>query len=319
VETREILDHLEKIIACEEISRHGSLRRAAQAMNISQPSLSVMVKNTETILGVQLFSRTSIGIRLSEQGHQVVVFAREVIRLANELKFALAQKEQNYQGVVRLGIYESVARYFWPGFFKQFSKKFPGLKVQLTTGRSVSLIGKLRDRSIDVAITIEPPYDPRLSVTDLYLDSFSVYGHIDLLKEKFGKNARGPALVRLDEMEKTNLISFSDALADSGRPLIEELTRLGIPHENVSEVESFEIALEFCLQSLGLAVLPNRVAEAHRLNHKLKKIHVPGRPFINFSKHRISASILSANQAHPAYSTLVREIKLTTLAGAARK
>lgn len=313
MDNREILDHLEKIVAFETVSRHPSLHQAAQALNISQPSLSVKIRQVEQILGAPLLTRSTKGIQLSEKGHIVVNYVREIARLTNELRVSLTSHEDQYRGVVRLGVYESIARYFWPGFSRHLSRECPGLKIQISTGRSSTLIRKLLDQGLDVALTIEAPFDSRLATTDLYQDSFSLFASAPLLKSLGVAVRPGSAsLLPSEALSSAPFICFADALAESGRPLIQEVTRLGLDHENISEVESFEVALEFCHQGLGVAVLPNRVAQRSLGTGHLHRVRVHGVKTTDFSKHRICASTLKANQHHPASSALIREIREQT-------
>ncbi|MCB0412141.1 MAG: LysR family transcriptional regulator, partial [Bdellovibrionales bacterium] len=269
----------------------------------------VKVRQVEDILNSQLLIRTSQGVRLSEQGHRVQSFVNEIIRLANELRLTLHEEPHELQGVIRLGLYESVAKYYWPRFFRIFRDAYPGIKIQITTGRSRNLIQKLKEKHVDLAITIEPMHDYQLSHQELFHDSFSVYGEYNYLKENFQiSEASTKCEITPEQMSALTIISFNDALAHNGKPLQSELARLGMPLENVNEVESFEVAVEFCLQGLGIAVLPNRVVRAHSRSEHLIPVTLPGIVSSDFSEHKICASTTRGEESQPLITTLLKEI-----------
>lgn len=294
---RDLLDNLEKIMSFLVVAENPSLHQASKQLHISQPSLSVKMKLLEETLGVTLFNRTPAGIELTKDGVKLKEFALEIDRRSDNLVRNIQQKGLPFGGIIRIGVYESIARYLWPKFYATFTKEHPELKIQLTTGRSSTLIKRLRNKKIDMALTIEPPYQTDLIHKDLYYDKFSFYcshRHVG----KYGLVKKGThrfTLVKSD-FDRASFICFGDALGEGARPLSESLVKSGFSLENINEVESFEITLEFCLKGLGIAVLPNRVARDSYHKDKLVKVDIPGLQTIDFGRHRISFSCLKHNQ-----------------------
>ena len=147
--TQRIYDNLERVIAFEAVARLGSLHKAAGELNISQPSLSVKIKNLEETLECKFFHRSSKGVELTEKGKELLDFANQIIFLSQELEQNLYDETNFVKGRLRLGVYESIGKYFWPGFHRYLTKTYPDLRVQLTVGRSAQLISDLMDRKID--------------------------------------------------------------------------------------------------------------------------------------------------------------------------
>lgn len=297
----QILEHLEKIVILQSIAKHGSLHKAALELNISQPSLSVKVQTLEQALKIQLFHRSSKGTRLTEEGHKVHEYAQNIIQLTNQLQNDLTTKKQGLHGVLRLGIYESIAQYFWPSFYKYFKEKFPFVKIQVSVGRSMSLVQKVLDNSIDAAMTVEPIAHQHLESINLYHDSFGFYIHENNIK----KNSK----MDIDALREHQLFIFSNALTDQGKPLSERLAQLRVPTEQINEVESFEVAAEFCSQQMGISVLPTLVASHHHLKGKLKLIKFGNTKQDLFSKHQISLTVPQKMIQHSLYEVLINEIK----------
>lgn len=298
---KHILDHLEKMIAIESIAQHGSLHKAAEHLNISQPSLSVKIKNLEQSMGFKLLNRSTKGIQLTESGHKVYDYVQEIIRLTNQLQVSLSNTDSAFEGVIRLGIYESIAKYFWPDFHKYFSEKFPAIKIQISVGRSQYLIEKVLDQSIDAAMTIEPVYHPQLISETLYHDQFGFYIH-----ENFFKTCNK---LSSDINQCHPLFCFTNALSEQGKPLSERLAQMGVNMDNLNEVESFEVAAEFCARQMGIAVLPTLIAVHHPETKKLKKLKIPSSKTDLFSRHRISMTIPTKNKNHQMYETLLSQVK----------
>ncbi len=296
-----ILDHLEKMITIESIAKHGSLHKASVALNISQPSLSVKIKNLESALDTQLLNRSSRGIQLTESGHKVYDYVQEIIRLTNQLQVSLSNTDTGFSGVIRLGIYESIAKYFWPDFHAYFSQKFPDIKIQISVGRSQYLIQKIIEQSIDAAMTIEPVYHQNLISETLYHDQFGLYIHENLYKNCNKLNS--------EANNCHQLFCFTNAITDQGKPLSERLAQMKISTDNINEVESFEVAAEFCARQMGIAVLPTLIAVNHPEHKKLKRFKIPGSKNDLFSRHRICLTIPAKNKNHQMYENLTTQIQ----------
>jgi hypothetical protein len=110
-------------------------------------------------------------------------------------------------------------------------------------------------------------------------------------------------------MDQLSMISFSSALTENGHSLSEELVRLGLLPVNLTEVDSFDLYLEFCLQKMEATVLPDRVAQAMYEAGRIGKLQIEKMKSTGFSKHRICVSALKINQDEPLISFFLHEIK----------
>ncbi|MEO0335252.1 MAG: LysR family transcriptional regulator, partial [Pseudomonadota bacterium] len=307
-----VFENLEKIIAFEAVARLGSLHRASEELHISQPSLSVKIRNLEENLDCKFFHRSSKGVTLTSKGKELLSFARNLMQMSSKLSDTLYQENDKIKGVLRLGAYESIGKYFWPGFYRYLSKNYPDLKVQLTVGRSRPLIEKVIEGEIDVALTIEPPFHNQLLNQEIYKDTFSIYIHPQLATRlKLKQSKDGKFKIGKDKMDQLSMISFSSALAENGHALSEELVRLGLLPVNLTEVDSFDLSLEFCLQKMGAAVLPERVAQAMYDSGRLEKLQIEKMKSSAFSKHKICVSALKMNQDEPLISFFLKELQST--------
>ena len=305
-----VFENLEKIIAFEAVARLGSLHRASEELHISQPSLSVKIRNLEENLDCKFFHRSSKGVTLTGKGKELLSFAKDIMQMSGKLSDTLYQETDKVKGVLRLGAYESIGKYFWPDLHRHFAKHYPDLKLQLSVGRSRSLIEKVLQGDIDVALTIEPPFHSQLINQEMYRDTFSIFIHPDLADElKLKKLKDGSFKLGKDKIEQLSMISFSSALAENGHSLSEELVRLGLLPVNLTEVDSFDLSLEFCVQQMGAAVLPERVAKSMFESGQLVKLQIEQMQSSGFSQHRICASALKMNEEEPLISFFLNEIE----------
>ena len=112
------------------LAQHGHFGRAAQACAISQPALSIQIKELEAMLGGPLVERASRQIRLTTLGEDFLSRAREIILQVDELNDLVRSSEAPLVGRLRLGVIPTVAPYLLPAIIQEFSKRFPGLELQ---------------------------------------------------------------------------------------------------------------------------------------------------------------------------------------------
>lgn len=262
-------------------------------MQISQPSLSIKIKKLEEALEITLLKRSHNGVRLTHEGHKALHYTKNIIQEAQNLKKSLENKNTPYQGYIRIGIYDSIARYFWPKFFKQFSKLYPGISLELTTGRSQYVLDKLRHDLIDMAITVEPKLGTAFKQKTMYHDKLSLFASKNFVNEyKSSEKTQENIVLSFDENVTIPIILFSNATIGDNKTLESEI-KLNLKRDFIiHDVENFEISKEFCLEGIGIAVLPNNVATQHLEKGELLKVQIEGFDFKNASEHRV---VLSAS------------------------
>ncbi len=297
-----LLEHLEKIVTISSIVKHGSVLSAAAHLNISQPSLSTKIKNLENILGFKVFNRTSKGISLTEKGKYIHDYSKDILRLTEDLSVVLEQNTAEKKLIVRLGIYESVAKYFWSSFYFKFKEAFPHIQIQLLIGRSDKLTDLLLKEDIDAAITISPKKNMKVESDILFSDQFAFFAHKDLLKECTKVNSK------VNRCHQVFL--FSDAVINDEQTLIELVRKFNLEKSFINHVESFEIAADFCIKKLGISILPLRVAKNLSEYKNLRILDTTASGKNNFfASHDIKLSVLSRNKEKSNIKILCDELK----------
>ena len=148
------LQQLEYILA---VARHGHFGRAADACNVTQPTLSAMIGKLEEEIGAKLFDRNRQPICPTPVGERVVRQAREVLAQADSIKDIVKEEQQSIGGTFRLGILPTIAPYLLPRFFPQLMKKYPALDIRVQEMKTHQIKNALLQGDIDAGIlaTIE--------------------------------------------------------------------------------------------------------------------------------------------------------------------
>ena len=148
------LQQLEYILA---VARYGHFGRAAEACNVTQPTLSAMIGKLEEEIGAKLFDRNRQPICPTPVGERVVYQAREVLEQADSIKDIVLEEKQSLGGIFRVGILPTIAPYLLPRFFPQMMKKYPTLDIRVREMKTYQIKDALLQGDIDAGIlaTIE--------------------------------------------------------------------------------------------------------------------------------------------------------------------
>jgi len=156
----------------EALARFGHFGRAADSCAISQPALSLQIKDLEAMLGSALFERGPRQVTLTSFGEEFARRAREILHAVDELgDFARASRER-LVGRLRLGIIPTVAPYLLPAMLTQISTSYPDLDLQIRETLTPKLIDGLSEGRLDAAIVAIPVSEPAFAETPLMTESF---------------------------------------------------------------------------------------------------------------------------------------------------
>lgn len=156
----------------DALARHKHFGRAAEACAITQPALSLQIKELETIVGAPLVERAVRQIRLTVLGEDFLLRARTILLRVDELEELARASKRPLTGRLRLGIIPTVAPYLLPETMAVLSARFHGLEVELRESVTKSLISDLLEARLDVAIVALPISEPALREFALFDEDF---------------------------------------------------------------------------------------------------------------------------------------------------
>jgi LysR family hydrogen peroxide-inducible transcriptional activator len=140
------------------IRTEGSFVAAAEAVGVTQPTLSAGIKELETALGAVLVERGRTGAVLTQAGAQAAEHAARAIEEIEDLVRAVHTAGEPFSGVFRLGAIPTIAPFLLPRVLPLLKRKFPRLRLQMREDLTGRLVDALRARTLDAAI-IALPYE----------------------------------------------------------------------------------------------------------------------------------------------------------------
>lgn len=143
------LRHLHTFVA---VAQQGTLGRAAETLNLSQPALSKTISELEELTGVRLFERGRLGAQLTTMGEQFLTHAVKVLDALNHAGQSFATRAQSGPDVVRLGALTSAAMGMLPHILDRFHQQQPDCTVQVDTLHNNVLLAGLRAGEFDFGI-----------------------------------------------------------------------------------------------------------------------------------------------------------------------
>jgi LysR family hydrogen peroxide-inducible transcriptional activator len=155
----------------EALSRHGHFGRAADACAISQPALSVQIKELEQNLGTALFERSPRQVRLTAFGEDWALRVRDILRAVDELGEMARAAQSGLVGRLRIGVIPTIAPYLLPGLIGHLAQAHAELDVHIRETVTPKLIEELTDGRIDTAIVALPVSEPGFEEVPLFDES----------------------------------------------------------------------------------------------------------------------------------------------------
>jgi len=156
----------------EALARHGHFGRAAEACAVSQPALSVQMKDLEDILGAPLVERGSRRIRLTGLGETLAHRTRDILRAIDELPDLARASTDRLAGRLRIGLIPTVAPYLLPRLIKALAARHPGLDPRPREAVTPRLIEEVLEGRLDTAIVALPVSEPALHEEPLFAEEF---------------------------------------------------------------------------------------------------------------------------------------------------
>jgi DNA-binding transcriptional LysR family regulator len=247
-EGREMLPQIEAFL---EVARRQNLSRAAEALFVSQPTLTARLQSLEAALGEQLFVRTRRGMRLTEAGDAFLPYAEHAVAALADGRERLAELRRGVAGRLVLGAPPTVSTYTLPALLARFSATHPGVRLAVKTGTSEEILDMVLHDQVQLGI-IRALANPEIETTPLYTDTLVLIagpGH-RLARSPAGRQARmadlaGEVLVLFGR--SSSYLEFTTAT----------FRQAGVLPGSVLELDNIEAAKKMVERGLGVAMVPS--------------------------------------------------------------
>ncbi len=188
---------LEYALAVQQYQHFG---KAAESCNITQATLSAMIKKLEEELKIQLFDRSSQPILVTEKGTEVLLLANKIIHEKNNLLSLQHASTTEIKGILRLGIIPTIASTLLPLILPTILKENPELELVISEIKTEDIVEQLKIGKIDLGILATPLEHVELEETILYYEPMMLYGIKDKSKKYVsGKDVKSSKVWLLEE------------------------------------------------------------------------------------------------------------------------
>lgn len=161
----------------DALAKQQHFGRAAETCSISQPALSIQIKDLENELGAPLFERSARRVRLTSLGEELSARVSSILRSVDELSDLARASGESLVGRLRLGIIPTIAPYLLPKVIDEISERYRGVDLHIRESLTTRLIEELEEGRIDAAIVALPISEPKFTEVDLFEEEFVLIRH----------------------------------------------------------------------------------------------------------------------------------------------
>ena len=228
----------------ETVARHMNYSRAAEELHMSQPGVSIHVKQLETHAGLPLFEHVRNRIYLTVAGSELLHYSRAIIQQVREADEALAAVKGIRGGPLNIAAI-SAGDYFLPGILAEFCRRHEGVTVRLTVSNRKEIVHQLVENMIDIAVMMHPPEGP-----DMAAKVFAPQPHVIIA-------APGHRLAGTRRISPHALADEAFIVRERGsdtRLVVEELVaELGVKLNFTMEIGSAETIKQLVMAGMGIS------------------------------------------------------------------
>lgn len=236
-----------------EVARQMSFSKAAEKLNLTQPTLSKMVKNLEDELHVVLFDRTTKHMQLTDAGAIVLSEAQEIVRLIENMSSKLSDMMEIKQGRIKIGLPPVIGSLFFPKLLSDFHRMYPQIQIQLFEEGAKRVEKLVDDGSIDFGFAVLPVDE----------DSFETFPFVkrELKLIVFPEHhLAGSNQVSLRTLRDETFIYFVEDFALHDR-IREHCIRVGFEPTIAYESSQWDFISEMVANKQGVSILPEPLCQ----------------------------------------------------------
>ncbi|MFO0761675.1 MAG: LysR family transcriptional regulator [Byssovorax sp.] len=255
----------------QAIAKRGSMTAAARDLNLSQPTLTVAVRNLEEKLGTKLFLRNRSGVTLTSTGRELLHHTAEIFSLIERAEERIQGLETDEVGSFVIGCHESLGAYFLPTFMSRFLRAAPKIELSLSNASSSDVADAVVARQVDFGLVVNPRPHPELVCVNLFHDA------MDIVVASSSRAEGRPDLAAAHRRLREGPLIFAGRVSQC-QELVGRLSAEGLLPPRLLSCGDLELVKSLALENVGVALLPRRVA-AYGQPGKLARLH-PELPFI---------------------------------------
>ena len=233
-----------------EAANRGSFRRAADALYLSQPSVSARVQTLESEVGVTLFHRTARGVRLTDMGRTFLPFAQRSIETLRRGREVLESVRQTSAGILNMATARVIGTYVLPETLQKFQQLYPDANLHIKVGGSSDVLQMVVDEEVQLGLARFMQHPD--------VDALHLYDEEAVLVVHPGHSFTKTRVAAMSQVAQEPLIVYDPG--DPGSSYFQFINRVcrdaGVTAKVEMNLDSVEAAKNMVRLGLGVSFLP---------------------------------------------------------------
>ena len=259
------------------LARHGHFGRAAEACSVTQPALSMQIRDLERELGVAVVERRPGEVMLTDVGREIARRGEDVLTASRDLVDFARHRSGLLQGRLTLGVIPSLAPYLLPRILPVLQTRFPELRLELRETQTRPLIDDIKSGTLDAALLALP-------VEESDIDSIALFEDLFLLAVPADDPRAATTRVAVEEIDQGKLILLEDGhcLRDQALALCAGARgRNAVAAGTGFGASSLATVMQMVASGYGVTLIPQIAADVERRDARVKFLRLenpqPGR------------------------------------------
>ncbi len=261
------------MIIFRSVCEHGcNTTKAAEALHMTQPAVSLAIKELEQYYGVRLFDRLGRRLKITDAGQHFLQYAIHITDLFSDMETGL--RDWDSKGVLRVGASITIGSQFLPGYVKAFSRLCPGIDVRVTIEQSERLEQRIISNELDLALIEGIAHDSNISSEPYMEDHLSVICGVE-------QGWIQGQEISVEDFQKQRFLLREKGSAT--REVFDRVTtQAGIHIIPAWEAMSTTALVNAVIHGLGIAVLPHQMILPALRQGLICTVKIEG---LSFSRH----------------------------------
>ena len=233
------------------LDHHRHFARAAEECVVTQPGLTIQLKNLEEEIGIKIFDRTKVPLKPTAAGMEIIERAKKVLREADAIRDFVVDKKNDLEGTVTLGVIATLSPYLMPLFIKAMRDVAPKMHFTIKESNTGQLMNDVETGAIDIALMATPTGNPNLKEHVVFQEPFVAYLHQS-------HPMAGAELYEMNPHDRPELLLLQHEYCYNAQLLdICSLPEPGTRWEQFSyDISSIETLKNLVRAGLGFAIVP---------------------------------------------------------------
>ncbi|OQW38886.1 MAG: transcriptional regulator [Proteobacteria bacterium SG_bin4] len=264
---------LRQLKVFESVARHLSYSRAADELHLTQPAVSMQIKQLEDNISLPLFEQLGKRIFLTEAGRELYQYSRAIAQQLSDMEVALEELKGMERGKLNIAVV-TTANYFAPHLLAKFCQRYQGVTVSLNVSNRETVLKQLADNLIDLAIMGQPPENLDIDSESFMENPLVVVAPPDhpLCKER--------------DIPVKRLATETFLVRESGSGTRSAMERFFAAHEikinKGMETDTTEAIKQAVQAGMGLGIMSRHTVELELETKRLKILDVQGFPIVRY-------------------------------------